>query len=698
MVLVLPASLLAGTTGKISGVVLDASTEEVLPGANVLIVGTNMGAAADIDGFFYILNLPPGVYSVQAVMMGYGTTTQQEVVVSVDRTTSLEFKLNKAVLDMGEEIVVTADRPAVELDVSTSTISFTPAEMTTVPKSQIVQALELFPGIEVHNLEELEVRGGRLDQISFQVDGFERTDGLNQLAYTTSLNSANIQEIQVLTGVFNAEYGNARSGVFNIVTKEGGAVYGGSIDVRMAPAHQKHFGPGAYDSDQYDYWLYDRAASMNEITNVEGTVLWHGWNAEAAARNGSGWKGKNDWTAQQLQEVWRFRHRPWDYADKPDVYVDAGFGGPIPVAENLEFFAGVKYMYEPFPLPAATHHYGNYTADLKLTYRPTSAMKLMVLGSYGEVETMAGGWNWRAAHGLEVTAVGGGLPQFHGDEHILGTGAANRGEGEWGANRFNLWGNVPLTTYNSQFGLKFTHTLSPSTFYELRLDRFRSKIRAERGAESPTDIVKTINGVGFDDGPYGGWIDSEHVRAEFDLPGIYELGGGALVHDYSFSVSSRAQLDFSSQVTVNHLIKSGLEYQFDEINKDYRRYKEYRGTNQHYMQYNEKPYRISGYVQDRMEYGGMIANIGLRLDYFDANGPIWTPEPGKEFSGLWSRGVMESIYETVDDIPTRDAKAFTRLSPRVGISHPIGESTKFFFNYGHFYSTVPPQYRFGLYM
>jgi hypothetical protein len=69
--LLVPALLLAGTTGKIKGKVTDRETGEPLPGANVLIVGTTFGAASDFDGEFVILNVPPGVYTVKATFIGY---------------------------------------------------------------------------------------------------------------------------------------------------------------------------------------------------------------------------------------------------------------------------------------------------------------------------------------------------------------------------------------------------------------------------------------------------------------------------------------------------------------------------------------------------------------------------------------------------------------------------------------------------
>jgi len=111
----------AGTTGKIAGYVRDKSNNQPLPGANVIIVGTKMGAATDAHGYFYIINIPPGAYQIRARMIGYQTVLMKNVLVQVDRTTKVNFSLAPTVLNLGKEVVVTAERPLIEPDVTTKT-------------------------------------------------------------------------------------------------------------------------------------------------------------------------------------------------------------------------------------------------------------------------------------------------------------------------------------------------------------------------------------------------------------------------------------------------------------------------------------------------------------------------------------------------------------------------------------------------
>ena len=95
------SSLFAGTTGKICGYIKDAETGEGLPGTNIIIDGTMMGAASDLEGYFTIINVSPGVYTLKASMMGYQTRRIENVRVSIDLTTTVDFKLSSSIFGSG---------------------------------------------------------------------------------------------------------------------------------------------------------------------------------------------------------------------------------------------------------------------------------------------------------------------------------------------------------------------------------------------------------------------------------------------------------------------------------------------------------------------------------------------------------------------------------------------------------------------
>jgi hypothetical protein len=99
------------------GVVKDAQTKEELIGANVVVKGTNLGAATDIDGKFIIINVPVGTYDLTVSMVGYTTKTLNRVIVSADRVTTLEISLDQTTIQ-GQEVIVTAKADELHKEVS----------------------------------------------------------------------------------------------------------------------------------------------------------------------------------------------------------------------------------------------------------------------------------------------------------------------------------------------------------------------------------------------------------------------------------------------------------------------------------------------------------------------------------------------------------------------------------------------------
>jgi hypothetical protein len=180
----------AGTAGKIAGRVIDKSSGDPLPDANVVIAGTSTGAAADAEGYYFILNVPPGVYSVKAGMIGYGTVLQSEVRVQIDLTTTVdftgEFALSPEAVQFAE-VAVVADRPVVQPDISANVANIKAEETENLPVASATEIVELQAGVEPG----LVIRGGGLDQLGFLVDGVAMLDARNNDAFTSVSFTAN---------------------------------------------------------------------------------------------------------------------------------------------------------------------------------------------------------------------------------------------------------------------------------------------------------------------------------------------------------------------------------------------------------------------------------------------------------------------------------------------------------------------------
>lgn len=225
----LVSALFGGTTGKLAGIVKDKKTGETLVGATVVVKSLKpaLGAITDKDGYYYILNLPPGRHEVTLKYIGYSTETHI-VFINVDQTTTLNAQLSAEQLQTGE-VVVTGEREVVRRDQSSTIQKAYAEDLATLPVSTITDVLQLQTGVV--NTGALHIRGGRAGEVGYYVDGYRVEDPLFNNA-TAQVNTQAIQEMELLSGTFNAEYGNSLSGVVNIVTKETAEKYRGNISYK----------------------------------------------------------------------------------------------------------------------------------------------------------------------------------------------------------------------------------------------------------------------------------------------------------------------------------------------------------------------------------------------------------------------------------------------------------------------------------
>ena len=214
--------LQAGTTGKISGRVVDENNQPLI-GCNIIVKGTSYGAATNLAGEYFILNLPPGIYEISASMIGYGTVTVEGTQVIVDLTAKTDFFLKPETIE-GEEIIVTAEKPTVRLDQTSMSAVVSSEDIENLPVTDVGDIIELQAGIVRDPNGGFHVRGGRSSEVSFWVDGVATTDSYDGSS-GLEIENAGIQEVQVISGTFNAEYGQAMSGIVNVVTKDGCLLY-----------------------------------------------------------------------------------------------------------------------------------------------------------------------------------------------------------------------------------------------------------------------------------------------------------------------------------------------------------------------------------------------------------------------------------------------------------------------------------------
>jgi len=191
--------MFSGSTGKIAGKVVDAKTKEPLIGVNVIIDGTKVGASTDIEGNYNILNVAPGVFTLRASAIGYRSVTVTQIKVSVDLTTRIDFTLSDETIQLNQEVIIVAQRPIVQKDLTSTSSKVSADQIKAFPVEDVAGLVNLQAGVvEGH------FRGGRSGEVLYLIDGIPVSDSYSGGAGVSAENQS-IQELEVISGTFNAE-------------------------------------------------------------------------------------------------------------------------------------------------------------------------------------------------------------------------------------------------------------------------------------------------------------------------------------------------------------------------------------------------------------------------------------------------------------------------------------------------------------
>ncbi|MEA2031593.1 MAG: TonB-dependent receptor [candidate division Zixibacteria bacterium] len=237
LVILMATGAMGGVTGKISGLVVDASTDEPVVGARVAVEGSNIGTVTDIDGEFFIINLPGGKYDLSIDIMGYVPLVKTGVRVLVDLTTPIDFSLEPSPIELAKSVVVKAENPIIQKDLTASKVIFTSDRLKTLPNIITIQGvLSNYPGVVIDRSNDLHVRGGRSGQVTYLYDGFNIQDpfvadeGMHVMPMA-------LEELSMTAGGYSSEYGEALSGIVNAITREGSSTYHGGVRMFEGATH-----------------------------------------------------------------------------------------------------------------------------------------------------------------------------------------------------------------------------------------------------------------------------------------------------------------------------------------------------------------------------------------------------------------------------------------------------------------------------
>ncbi len=620
--------------GKISGKIIEKLTRESMPGVNIIIMGTDLGAATDFNGEYFILNIPPGVYEVRASTIGYKSITQTNVEVSINHTTELDFEMEETVYELDESIVVTSERPLIEKDQTSTRHFVTSEEISIRPTTQLSDVLKTLPGIDVNAQGELTVRRGTLDQVAFLIDGIRASNPLNYQPYT-NINLSSIQELEIITGAFNAEYGQAQSGVFNIVTKEGSQEITGYAEVRWIPPYKPHWGTSFYDYSTARYW---------ENTHARHLQWWIDNPDQWVDPNGTpGNDPTSIHTPEEAYQHYLQTHQPLtNYTDENGYQTEVAIGGPLPITDFYFFLTG-KYKNVP-PVTGNSFRDRGTWADgtAKITYHLNPQMKFLFSGFYGEANTNIG-------------------MEFFNGEFLSAYGIGSK-------YAYHDFYGYPRSRNDGQI-LQFTHVLGQSSFYVLQLSRnFRFQSQStfpgdEGGWELAGPVNDNLRAVDAFGNPIPGGYQN--------IIGLHTSGYYYRGEDKNTEINLSG--DFISQINNSLQIKSGGDFTYYILNR-FQEAKAFNATEKEIYH----PFEGNIYLQTKLEFEGLIINAGLRYDFYNPNDKKYL-DPFNPF------GVFGLEEGELPNPQTEPTSTFTQLSPRLGISHPISENTVLHFSYGHFF-------------
>lgn len=596
--LILLAANVAGAadTGTISGLVTGQNGEP-LSGVFVVVKGAQRYATSNADGYYVITPVPVGIFEVKASRIGYNEQVRMGVKVIAGLRTNTSFQLQSG--GATGTVYIQSEDPLIKWTETYTESIIGREQLDTQVVDEFADVLVRTPGIVYETSDastlNLHIRGGRGNEIAYIVDGVNITNPIVGGAGMQIPVDA-IEQMNVITAGWDAEFGEAQSGIINIQTKEGRDKYTGEVGVTQEIYTAKR------------EWDSRKALESTGLEDpASPLVTWH--------------------TATRETKYSKYR---------------GSFGGPIwPGVDELGYFAAGDYTRDwtvyPLPEPAI-----QWNANGKLSIRPSGRVRMVV----------SGGRAWEER-------------QLFKNEY-----------------QYNLDGYYYRKEGSNRLSANVTHNVSDRFYYSVTGATFKNNRSLITGGKHWTDY--NLNRVKTD--PTGWFVTSGDYPIYETRDQIYFDGKA----DFQYEI---ARVGDNRALSLN-VIKGGVGFKNQDV--DFYQVQAY-PANVYTDIFHVYPFESHAYLQDKLEYSGMVINIGLRFDVFAPNasypddpfnyrwGYVHSPTSAEEYIGVNSA----SPYRSYWDMPRLEAKKSYQVSPRVGVSYPISDRDKLHFSYGHFFQ-VPP--------
>lgn len=621
--LLFPAGL-AAQTAAISGTITERATKKTLSGATVRLVGTSAGAVSDKNGRYIVRKLSASaVYTVEVSLIGYKKVQRTGVKIAAGDTLRLDFFLDESLVTVGQDVVVIGEKPLVDVEETQSVRAVGREQIGRMAAQNVTDVLVQQTGLITQN-KEIFIRGGRGYEAAYLLDGVSVQDPLAGTGFGLQFAAGALEEVEIITGGFNPEYGQATSGVVNVKTRDGGDTYSGNAGIKRA---WRLFGRNQYDRDTNSTYVTDVAE-----LSIGGPEPLTQYLLPALGVNIPG-------------------------------KVSAFFSALGNASDDLApEFARVKLRSSLLPEFMSVRMDNALNITGKLTWKISPSMKL----TYSYNRNMALNQSTRSVQtNLEyITPDPGYQYNFEG----------------------NFDGALTYSTDQRINTLTWFHNVSTSTFYEVRLSNFTSHLKVDANGRNYSEYIEPRD-IPSIPAQYYLTKDSNKIGI---IPGdgFYDIGNGSTWREH-YVGETTVRGDVTTYLAEKNSIKAGVELRIQDLQQAeiYSPWLGALGLNNDV--FATTSYIAAVYVQNNIAFKGLVLNYGARLD-------------------MWAPGELADAAIENPDIPTvtdeqRDhyrSSTFAllgrrwkaRLSPRLGVSHPVTDNQTLFFNYGHFNKLPRPQY------
>ncbi|MEO0107966.1 MAG: TonB-dependent receptor, partial [candidate division WOR-3 bacterium] len=576
-------------------------------------------------GRYVILSVPPGTWTITAMATGYGNLTQSDVLVRADQTTVTDFRLTSKVIQVQEK-VIRAERPMVVRSAVQTTRVVAKEDFGRLPVTGLAALVGLQAGITQNTRSGwTHIRGGRYNDVGYLIDGVSAKDALVGTLWSSPRpTTENIEAVEVITGSFDAEYGEAMSGVIQTVTREGGERTSSKLKYttdEMFPGKDLNFG---YNLVQ---WTVGGPLGIKPLRYFLSTEFFRTDDAREALYQVK--QPRAEYTVEGKLN-YSFPKGTFLKNDNLKVIVDGHHSNYQWQAYAQSWKYNLEGLY--------ANRVRSYKTNLRVNYLPAPAYLVELATGIFQTALLRSPRDFRAEN-----------------EDTVGFSGFLRKYGIWNDYKFKSeeWVfNNPADSYLVRVNGRdsVVHGPMPPNVAILHLyEAYRL-----RGNETLYD--KWRQGYALYDNPYG-------------VAGTFVTEGDAYFH-YRQTYNKYFKGSVTITPNATHEVKTGLEI------KDYA-LTEYTNTlpwdpNPFFESYRNTPLTVSGYLQDRADFEDLVVRAGLRLDYLDVKTNVRVfPE---------SIGGSRQIADSVVKVGSK-----WRVSPRLGLSYPITDRIKFRFSYGHFF-------------